>query len=148
MIYTYGITQQGTYHVKNDLVCQDAHNIIKCSDSYAIAAVADGLGSEEHSDVASKLAAKISSEYCAEKIKEDSADDQILEIIKDSFALAQSHIEQAANDDGHDLDQYDTTLSLAVFMNGSLYYGQSGDSGIVALTADGFYKKVTEQQRE
>jgi hypothetical protein len=29
-----------------------------------------------------------------------------------------------------------------------LYYGHSGDSGIVALTIDGLYEKVTEQQRD
>ena len=148
MIYAYGITQQGTYHIKNDLVCQDAHHIIKCSDSFAIAAVADGLGSEEHSDIASKLAVKISTEYCAKKIKEDTVDDQILDIIKDSFALSQSRIEKTAEENGHDSDQYDTTLSLAVFMGDTLYYGQSGDSGIVALTAEGLYKKVVEQQRD
>lgn len=148
MIYAYGITQQGTYHVKHDMVCQDAHNIIKCDDSYAIAAVADGLGSEEHSDVASQMAAKISTEYCAENIKNNCTDEQILEIIRDSFVLAQSRIEKVATDNGHDLDQYDTTLSLAVFKENALYYGQSGDSGIVTLTAEGLYKKVVEQQRD
>ena len=25
MIYAYGVTQQGTYHIKNNIVCQDAH---------------------------------------------------------------------------------------------------------------------------
>ncbi len=148
MIYAYGITQQGTYHVKHDIVCQDAHSIIKCDDSYAIAAVADGLGSEAHSDVASQMAAKISTEYCAENIKDNCTDKQILEIIRDSFVLAQSRIEKVATDNGHDLDQYDTTLSLAVFKENTLYYGHSGDSGIVTLTAEGLYKKVVEQQRD
>lgn len=148
MIYTYGITQQGTYHVKHGIVCQDSHNIIKCADSYAIAAVADGLGSEEHSDIASQMAARISTEYCAEHIKDDHSEEQILDVIKESFSLAQSKIEQVATENGHDVDQYDTTLSLAVFKNDVLYYGQSGDSGIVALTSEGFYKKVVEQQRD
>jgi serine/threonine protein phosphatase PrpC len=49
---------------------------------------------------------------------------------------------------GHSIDQYDTTLSLAVFINDTLYYGHSGDSGIVALTTEGLYEKVTEQQRD
>lgn len=148
MIYAYGITQQGTYHVKNGTVCQDAHKIIKCSDSCAVAAVADGLGSEEHSDIASRLAADRAAEYCAEKLDDALTDDQILEVIHTSFALAQSKIEEAAADNGHELDQYDTTLSLAVLRDGILYYGHSGDSGIVALTAEGFYTKVTEQQRD
>ena len=69
MIYAYGVTQQGAYHVKNNVVCQDYHKIIKCSENMIIAAVADGLGSEEHSDVASKTASELSTEYCSDHIK-------------------------------------------------------------------------------
>lgn len=148
MIYAYGITQQGTYHIKNNLVCQDAHRIVKCSDSCVIAAVADGLGSEAHSDIAAKLAVEISAAHCAEQIGNLAMDDQVLELISDSFTLAQQEIEKTAEENGHELDQYDTTLSLAVLKGDTLYYGHSGDSGIIALTADGLYQKVTEQQRD
>lgn len=148
MIYAYGITQQGTYHVKNNIVCQDAHNIIKCGDFMVVAAVADGLGSEEHSDVASKIAANRSTRYCVENICEDTTDEAILGILHDAFVLAQSEIEREAKKNHHELDQYDTTLSLAILKNGTLFYGHSGDSGIVALTEDGLYEKVTEQQRD
>lgn len=148
MIYAYGITQQGTYHVKNNVVCQDAHNIIKCGDFMVVAAVADGLGSEEHSDVASKIAANSSTNYCVEKISEDTPDEAILSILHDAFSLAQNEIESEVKKNNHELDQYDTTLSLAILKNGTLFYGHSGDSGIVALTEDGLYEKVTEQQRD
>ena len=60
MIYYYGVTQQGTYHIEHDLVCQDAHYCKVINDHFAIAAVADGLGSEKYSDVASKIASKTS----------------------------------------------------------------------------------------
>lgn len=148
MIYTYGITKQGTYHIKNDLVCQDAHNIIRSDESCVVAAVADGLGSEMYSDIASKMAVKISTEYCSENVKEESTDEEILEVIRDSFSLAQSEIEKYAFEKEHDLDQYDTTLSLVVYDNDTVYYGQSGDSGIIVLTSEGVYKKATEQQRD
>lgn len=148
MIYAYGVTLQGTYHVKNNMVCQDAHSIIKIDDRIAVAAVADGLGSEDYSDVASRLAADISSKYCAEHISALSTDEEIIEAIDSSFHIALSTIEQTANDNGNELDQYDTTLSLVVMHEGSLFYGHSGDSGIVALNTDGLYCKVTEQQRD
>ena len=148
MIYAYGITQQGTYHVKNNVVCQDSHSIIKCGDLMVVAAVADGLGSEEHSDVASKIAAKMSTDYCAKNIHNDTSDEAVLGVLHDAFALAQKEIENEAMKKHHELDQYDTTLSLAVLRNGTLFYGNSGDSGIVALTEDGLYEKVTEQQRD
>lgn len=148
MIYAYGVTQQGTYHVKNNIVCQDSHRIIKCNDSMAIAAVADGLGSEMYSDTASKIAADFTTKYCAERITSETVEDEILQIIKEAFTLAQQKIEETAEQNGHELDQYDTTLSLAVLRDSELFFGHSGDSGIVALNMDGSYEKVTEQQRD
>ena len=148
MIYAYGITQQGTYHIKKDLVCQDAHNIIKVGENCVIAAVADGLGSEEHSDIASDMASKISTEYCRNHLEAACDDTAILEMIHESFSIAQREIEKVAQENGHELDQYDTTLSLAILKDNMLFYGHSGDSGIIALTTDGLYIKVTEQQRD
>ncbi|MBK6090304.1 protein phosphatase 2C domain-containing protein [Ruminococcus difficilis] len=148
MIYAYGVTQQGTYHVKNNIVCQDSHRIIKCNESMAIAAVADGLGSEMYSDTASKIAVDYTTKYCAERITSETVEDEILKIIKEAFTLAQQKIEETAEQNGHELDQYDTTLSLAVLRDSELFFGHSGDSGIVALNMDGSYEKVTEQQRD
>ena len=148
MIYSYGITLQGTYHVRNDIVCQDAHAIKSCGDDFVIAAVADGLGSEAHSDVASKMAAEISTEYCKQHISLTSSTDEILDVIRVSFTNSQRAIEDEALSNNHDAGQYDTTLSLAVLINDTLFYGHSGDSGIVALTSEGRYENVTEQQRD
>ena len=148
MIYAYGVTQQGTYHVKNNIVCQDAHSIIKCSDSMVVAAVADGLGSEVHSDIASKIAVDLSTKHCSENITAETKDDEVINIIKESFRLSQNKIEETAEQNEHDLNQYDTTLTLAILRNNELYFGNSGDSGIVALTMNGSYEKVTKQQRD
>lgn len=148
MIYAYGSTLQGTYHIKNDIVCQDAHYISKCSDNFCIAAVADGLGSEIHSDVASKIAVRLAVDYCAATIQTDMLDQQIEATICTSFHRALSAIEEEARKNLHELDQYDTTLSLAVFIGDRLIYGHSGDSGIIVLTDEGLYEKVTEQQRD
>ncbi|MDR0304924.1 MAG: protein phosphatase 2C domain-containing protein [Chitinispirillales bacterium] len=148
MIYTYGITEQGAYHVKNNIPCQDEHYIVKYGDNMIVAAVADGCGSEEHSDIASKIAAKVSVDFCVEHISMPEDKDDILNIIKKSFLLAQNTIEQKAKDNGHSVDQYDTTLTLAVMYKDTLYYGHSGDSGILALTAEGLYEQVTEQQQD
>ena len=147
-MYSYGITQQGAYHVRNGTVCQDAHNIVKCGDNMAIAAVADGLGSEEHSDIASKIAVDVSVRHCRENITEQSPEEEITGIIAEAFRLSQDTIEKTADENGHPYDQYDTTLSLAVLIGTQLYYGHSGDSGIIALGTDGIYRKVTEQQRD
>ena len=148
MIYAYGVRVNGPYHIKNNIPCQDAFEILKCSDDLVIAAVADGLGSAEYSDVASELAVKISLKHCGRDIPKVSTDDEILAIMKKSFVYVQNFIEKVAKRKKHDVAKYDTTLSLAVLKKDTLYFGHSGDSGIVALTMDGSYQKVTEQQRD
>jgi hypothetical protein len=148
MIYGYGVTEQGAYHAKRGTPCQDAHHIIKLGDSLAVAAVADGLGSESHSDVASKIASYTSARHCALHIHPSQPVEKILQTIKQAFTAAQDTVEKQAKSKGHDVAQYDTTLTLAVLMGGTLYYGHSGDSGIIALTAEGRYERVTEQQRD
>jgi len=148
MIYAYGISLPGTYHTKNDIVCQDSHQIIKIGKNAAIAAVADGLGSAEHSDVGSKTAVSVSMEHCRQNIAENAEAGQILDIIRAAFAAALEAVEKEAAENDHSLDSYDTTLTLAVLVRDALYYGHSGDSGIIALATSGRYEKVTTQQRD
>ena len=148
MIYSYGISMEGTYHIKKSIPCQDYHHIVKCDDNFVIAAVADGLGSAAHSDIASKIAATVSVDYCAEKITQPVETDIVLSVMREAFGAAQNSIERKAQDNGHSINEYDTTLTLAVMNNDMLYFGHSGDSGIIALTVDGLYEQVTEQQRD
>lgn len=148
MIYSYGITQQGLYHVRNNLVCQDAHAILKVNDNLCFAAVADGLGSEKYSDVASKIAVETIVEHCKEKITESSWESEILDTLKEGYSLALSKILAEAKRNGHPEDQYDTTLSAVVMLRDRIFYGHSGDSGIVALKSDGEYVCLTKQQRD
>lgn len=148
MIYSYAITQQGTYHIKHDIVCQDAFAKKILGDSYAICAVADGLGSELYTDVASKIAADNAVAYCAERITTQDDATMILKIIKQSFAHALDLIRARAEQDGNDVNEYDTTLALAVLKNGTLFWGNAGDSGMVVCKTDGTYSPVTSQQRD
>ena len=148
MIYSYGVTQTGQYHIKNNTVCQDSHCIKIINEHFAIAAVADGLGSEKYSDIASKIAAEDSVKYCCENITEDDTETVILSVIKASFEIALNNIRKTAQNNQHDINEYDTTLALTVFINGNVYFGNSGDSGIVVLNSDGTYENLTEQQRD
>lgn len=148
MIYSYGVTQIGSYHIEKNIVCQDAHYIKKLSDSCIIAAVADGLGSEQYSDIASKVAAQTSVELCAEKFQPGLENDAVAELMAYAFRVSQFKIEEIARGNGHEITQYDTTLDLVIFTCGRLYYGHAGDSGIVALLTDGTFKAVTHQKRD
>jgi len=114
----------------------------------AIAAVADGLGSAAHSDVGSKIAVSIAAEYCRENITAITEPQQILDVTRAAFTAALRAIEKEANKKDRSQDLYDTTLTLAVLIRDALYYGHSGDSGIIALSTQGRYESVTKQQRD
>lgn len=148
MIYTYGIKIRGSYHEKDNTVCQDAYTIVERGDGITIAAVADGLGSAARSDIASQIAVDVSTSYCEKHITQTDNADCILEIIQTSFAMALDAIEEKVEAQGHELSEYDTTLTLAVLLGDALYYGHAGDSGMIALTSEGLFEKVTEQQRD
>jgi len=148
MIYAYGVSLSGTYHIKNNIVCQDYYRILRVGKDLAFAAVADGLGSAAHSDVGSRIAATVSTDYCRKSITMKTDPQQILEIIHASFAAALGAVEKEAGQNDRSPDLYDTTLTLAVLIRDTLYYGHSGDSGMIALTAEGLYEQVTWQQRD
>jgi len=141
--YRYcGGSQAGKSHERSSIVCQDAFCILDKED-FIIAAVADGLGSSKHSDIAADMAANSVAGYCADHICNEMNDEQILSVIKNAFDNTNYEIKQKANDCP---DDYDTTLTLAVFIEGIIYFGHAGDSGIIALRTDGVFEKVTEQQ--
>ena len=148
MIYSYGVSLPGTYHIKNDIVCQDSHKIIHCGKEAVIAAVADGLGSAEHSDEGAQIAADVATEHCRQFINEKADETEILDIIRDAFSVALVAVENEAASKDRTSDKYDTTLTLTVLIRDALYFGHSGDSGVIALTANGFYEQVTIQQRD
>ena len=148
MIHYYEVTQQGAYHKKNSIVCQDYHAVKVLGEHFSVAAVADGLGSEIYSDVASKIAAEESVDYVCQNLNEKSTTEDIIKTIKDAFSFCLNRINDKAKEDSNDADQYDTTLALAVYRNETVYFGNSGDSGIVVMNKDGTFETITTQQRD
>lgn len=137
-----GASHKGKSHESSGTVCQDSLYYLE-GNGFVIAAVADGLGSSKHSDIASKMAAQNVVEYCAENINKKMREGDILSIIRTAFDNTSFAIKQTA---GEALDDYDTTLTLAVLIKGTVYYGHAGDSGIIALRKDGLFDEVTEPQ--
>ena len=148
MIYAYGARLPGPYHIKNDIVCQDYFEINKVGKEACIAAVADGLGSAKYSDEGSKIAATEAVKLCSSHINAQTTDEEILNIIRSSFYAAQRAIEQESRSKDRPVELYDTTLTLAILIGETLYFGHSGDSGMIALATDGRYIAVTKQQRD
>ena len=147
MLFKYAVYKKGAVHEKEGTPCQDALHYLLL-DNIQIAGVADGIGSESHSDMASEIAVSCAVEECGKNIQPGMNDNEIIDSVKASFITAKYAVEDEADRLGYNYNECDTTLSLAVYINGYLYYGQSGDSGIIALSEDGYCVKITEQQRD
>jgi len=114
MIHAYGMSIQGFDHINKKIVCQDAYEIARAPGDVIIAAVADGVGSQAHSDMASDVAAKASVAHCKNNIAEKMSDSEILSSIEKAFLAAKTDVSETATRLGFELGQCGTTLTLAV----------------------------------
>lgn len=148
MLTTYAVGLPGPTHIDRGICCQDAHACAMVNDELVVAAVADGLGSESHSEIGSSVAAVTAVELCRERLTDVSDVEGCLATMREAFAAANDAVAQAANDMGEPLDQFDTTLCLAIFDGDRLLWGNAGDSGMVAALRTGEYEAITRQQRD
>ena len=148
MIRSYGISMIGTQHIREGTVCQDAHRIVVIDDETVVAAVADGVGSEKYSQIASSMAVEVVTDYLEKNFNHSLDVESVSKLLCQSFWKALLSIEEKAIENEHDIHEYDTTLSVAILEGDRLFYGHSGDGGILAFTMDGKICKVTEQQRD
>lgn len=148
MIHYYSVCMAGPYHIDNNIPCQDSRYIKQRDDGVTIAACADGLGSEIYSDIGSQLGSYNAVAYCAEHYNPQMSTDEVLRIIKVSFVNAYKAVLDKAAEMGEDIDQFDSTLCLVIYDGENVWYGQSGDSGMVVRLTNGMYYPITEQQRD
>lgn len=145
---TYKVNLSGPYHIKKGIPCQDAYCIRETPDGVIVAAVADGLGSEAYSDKGAKIASSFVVTYCKQNYKPEMTEGETIALLRRAYAKAYAQVEKTALADGNDADQYDCTLCTVIYDGKNLYYGQSGDSGLIVGSYDGGYYKITEQQRD
>lgn len=148
MVRYYAANMAGPYHLDNGIPCQDSFYIKKDGGGVVYASVADGLGSEAKSDDGSRIASRISCEYCMERYKSGMPFPEVKKLLNNAFVTAYKAVLDEAQAAGNSADEYDTTLCMVIFDNGYVFYGQSGDSGIVALMSSGEYVQLTVQQRD
>ena len=149
MIHSYGFSIAGSSHIKTGTVCQDANKILpdSGSGSLIIAAIADGVGSCKYAEIAAEIAVKVSVSHCAKGIKSALEKNILLELMENAFLNAEIAIEKKSREDKNPLSEYETTLDLVIFHNKTLYFGHCGDGGIVGLSVNGDYEKLTIPQK-
>lgn len=153
MIHTFNITQQGESHIKKDMPCQDYSCIKRMThldQEIIIAAISDGVGSCEYSQIGSKVAVESFIECLTFNIEnkvEEFSEETILTILKHAFHYSLSQINKTSEKDELPFLEYDCTLTGVVYVGDTLYFGHVGDDGIVALYSDGKYEMITERHK-
>ena len=148
MIRYYAVHMAGPYHLDSGLPCQDSFFVKRDPGGVVYASAADGLGSESRSDVGARIAARQACEHCMAHYKSGMPFSQVKKIMNNAFVYAYKAVLTQAQADGQPAGEYDTTLCMVIFDGGHVFYGQSGDSGILALLRSGEYVPLTRQQRD
>lgn len=165
-----GVTKRGVAHRCYGTRCQDAHMIRRVKQvaiwkdggkrdrllpgkEYVVAAVADGLGSEAHSDIGAHAAVNTAVSTMCELIGTWCATgDSALAIsmprfIEQAMIKANNAVVKKAASMELPANEFDATLVIAVYDGEQLFYGSAGDSGVIAKTDAGF-ELVTRPSRE
>lgn len=156
-----GVTRRGVAHRCYGTRCQDAHMIRRVKQvaiwkdggkrdrllpgkEYVVAAVADGLGSEAHSDIGAHAAVNTAVSTMCELIGAWCATgDSALAIsmprfIEQAMIKANNAVVKKAASMALPANEFDATLAIAVYDGDQLFYGSAGDSGVIAKTDAGF----------
>lgn len=165
-----GVTKRGVAHRCYGTRCQDAHMIRRVKQvaiwkdggkrdrllpgkEYVVAAVADGLGSEAHSDIGANAAVNTAVSTMCELIGTWCATgDSALAIsmprfLEQAMIKANNAVVKKAASMELPANEFDATLAIAVYDGEQLFYGSAGDSGVIAKTDAGF-ELVTHPSRE
>lgn len=140
----YCFSIEGASHTEKNIICQDSSGILK-KGAWRLAIVADGVGSCKHSDAASKLAVETASKVVNAAFPYE-GDEDFLALIRIAMHSAENAIESFVVKNNGELQDYQTTLAVALFNGTTLYYGNAGDSGIVALDEFGTYHILSAKQ--
>lgn len=149
----FSISQQGDSHIKTGKNCQDYSGTISAINpnlkmEFGIAAIADGVGSCDYSEVGSQIAVTTVLKMLKEELSvlQEVSEKSVLPLIKKAFLQANENIEHEADEKELPFLLFDTTLTVIVLTDkGTCYVGHIGDDGVVALMSDGSYSMITQR---
>lgn len=151
MLSKFSISKIGRSHVKHDMPCQDSSvsfSVPSVGDArFVVAVMADGVGSEDHSDQGAQVAVDTVERHLKEALEADWSTDNMMDLVEDSFEEALDAILNLADEQQEPFPKYASTLTAAVFDGSTLWFGHAGDDGIVVMRRDGSYGMVTERHK-
>jgi hypothetical protein len=130
-----GSSVQGSGHVPTSTPCQDAHGY-RVTDDYAIAVIADGLGSADQSEKGAHLAVETTLDLLDKALRTmtPSAPEAWTETLKAAFDLSRQKLESVAERSGLPLREYGTTLIAVAVTLDWIAIGHLGDGAVVVLS--------------
>lgn len=154
MLTHFSISQQGESHIESKKECQDRSGSVSVRNKaggmpVVVAAAADGVGSCLKGARGADIAVKCVTRKLARAVENcpELTDGTVHELLRQTFETACQVTERVAARENLPLTEYDTTLCAAVYDGTNLWYGQIGDSGMVAVYTDGTYEMCTPQQK-
>lgn len=147
MLGFYNLSLQGTSHIANDTVCQDASNIVKLENGWVVSVIADGVGSAKHSEIGSSTAVETVIDYISNMDIDEWDVEELRNILQDAYRLVLEKISEIAENEENNIRDYDTTLTTAIYNGSQIVYAHAGDGGIVVLSNSGEFSQLTEVQK-
>lgn len=155
MLTHFSITQQGARHIQSGAPCQDYSDSVRIhpehlETDYVLAAIADGVGSCQFSQIGSKTAVRSLLQFLEKDMSAPGfqpTDNTMSKLLLDGLRYALEQVEQAADEKELPFLQLDSTLTGAVYDGKNLWFCHIGDDGIVALYTDGTYEMVTTRHK-
>lgn len=143
----YGFSIQGKSHIEHGSICQDYNKHLALCGRWYLGVVADGVGSAAHSDIGSRTAVENLCEYCKKHIKLGMTEEEMEDILRSGYEYAFEAVLRYAEDAKDAIEEYDTTLSSALYNGDRVIYGHAGDGGILIRQCDGQIKPITKRQK-
>lgn len=143
----YGFSIQGKSHIEHGSICQDYNKHLALRGGWYLGVVADGVGSAAHSDIGSRTAVENLCEYCKKHIRLGMTDGEMEDMLRSGYEYAFEAVLRYAEDATDAIEEYDTTLSSALYNGDRVIYGHAGDGGILIRQCDGQIKPITKRQK-
>lgn len=131
MPYLFGASVIGPLHIAMGLPCQDAYAHEALSSDFAVAAVADGLGSASKADVGAMVAVQSSVEAVKRLTGNKGGNVDLSNIAKEAIISARSSLETRADEEGCELRDLACTLIVSVINKNRVCVAHIGDGAVV-----------------
>jgi len=147
MIFNYGFSMVGKSHLLQNKPCQDAHCIRRLDNGWYVGAVADGVGSRPNAEEGAQLAVKTAVDFVSAYMPYDYSIAGMKSMLRTAYYHAMKTIIRHAAEKDLPVENFDTTLSLAIYDGRHIVYAHSGDGAIIGLTNFGQLVEITRRQK-